>query len=185
MGFGEDSMSDRLVEYITADRIARRIAEMGVEITKAYHGRQLLIVCVLKGAVVFLSDLIRQLGNLTVEIDFLGVASYGSATESSGVVEIRKDLGVSVMGRDVLIVEDIVDTGLTLDFLKRHIEAGKPKSVRICALLDKPSRRQVPLEADFLGFKIDDAFVVGYGLDYNERYRELPSVHILRQAGSE
>lgn len=177
-------MADRLKELISADRLDARIVEMGRQLSNEYAGRDLLMVGVLKGCFLFLADLARQM-KLNPIIDFLRVASYGSATESSGVVEIRKDLETSVFDRDVLIVEDIVDTGLTVDYLKRHLQAGKPRSVKVCTLLDKPSRRKVELRPDFVGFEIPDHFVVGYGLDFDEKYRNLPAICILEQDASD
>lgn len=176
-------MADRLNELISAERLAIRIGELGKQLTTEYADRDPLMVCVLKGGFLFMADLVRQM-KLTPIIDFLRVASYGSATESSGVVEIRKDLETSVSGQDVLIVEDIVDTGLTVDYLKRHLQVGKPRSVKVCTLLDKPSRRKVELKPDYVGFEIPDHFVVGYGLDFDEKYRNLPSICILEQDAS-
>ncbi|HVJ82685.1 MAG TPA: hypoxanthine phosphoribosyltransferase [Planctomycetia bacterium] len=172
-------MSDRLEEMISAATIARRLDELSLEINEHYEGKRPLLVGVLKGCFVFLSDLARRLKN--VEIDFLRVASYGAATETSGVVQFRMDLDVSVTGRHVLVVEDILDTGLTLAYLKRHIEAARPASFKTCVLLDKAGRRQVEFDADYVGFEIEDRFVVGYGLDYDERYRELPNVCVLHR----
>lgn len=177
-------MADRLKELISAERLAIRIAEMGAQLSDEFGSSNLLMVGVLKGCFLFLADLARQM-TVTPTIDFLRVASYGSATESSGVVEIRKDLETSVFDRDVLIVEDIVDTGLTVDYLKRHLQAGKPRSVRVCTLLDKPSRRRVDLRPDYVGFEIADHFVVGYGLDFDEKYRNLPAICILEQCAGE
>lgn len=173
-------MPDRLYELIGPERIAARVAELGTEISAAYRGTDLLIVGVLKGCFMFLADLLRQM-DIPVSIDFLRVASYGAATETSGVVEIRKDLESSVTGRAVLIVEDIIDTGLTVDYLRRHVLTGQPATVQICAFLDKPARRRVNLKPDYVGFAIDDLFVVGYGLDFNEHYRQLAAIHVLEQ----
>ncbi|MGL4461161.1 MAG: hypoxanthine phosphoribosyltransferase, partial [Planctomycetia bacterium] len=165
-------MTEPLSELISAEAIARRLDEMAAEIRADYSGGELFVVGVLKGSFLFLADLVRRLDD-GVTIDFLRVASYGAATESSGVVEIRKDLESPVAGRDVLVVEDIIDTGLTASYLDRHLRGGAPRSLRFCTLLDKPSRRRTPFRADYLGFEIPDKFVVGYGLDYNERYRNL------------
>lgn len=167
-----------LAELIGADRIAERVRELAAQINRDYGDRSPLVISVLNGAFIFTADLVRQL-RCRPAVDFLSVASYGAATESSGVVAIRKDLGTTVTGRDLLVVEDVVDTGLTLDYLKRHLAAGQPRSIKVCALLDKPERRKLPLAPDYVGFAIGDEFVVGYGLDYNERYRELASIHVL------
>jgi hypoxanthine phosphoribosyltransferase len=172
-------VSDRLEELISAAAIARRLDELAVAINDHYEGKRPILVGVLKGCFVFLSDLARRLRD--VEIDFLRVASYGAATETSGVVQFRMDLDVSVTGRHVLLVEDILDTGLTLAYLKRHLDAARPASLKSCVLLDKSGRRQVEVDADFVGFPIEDRFVVGYGLDYDERYRELPNVCVLHR----
>lgn len=182
--WGEATLADRLIELIGSQKLASRVAELSAQLDDLYADRDLLMVGVLKGCFLFLADLARQM-KLNPIIDFLRVASYGSATESSGVVEIRKDLETSVFDREVLIVEDIVDTGLTVDYLKRHLQAGKPKSVRVCTLLDKPSRRKVELKPDFIGFEIPDHFVVGYGLDFDEKYRNLPAICILERNGRE
>jgi hypoxanthine phosphoribosyltransferase len=163
---------------VQADDLQHRVAELGAEISRDYEGRELLLVCVLKGAVFFLSDLMRHL-EVPCEVDFMAVASYGSATESSGVVRILKDLDTPIEDRHVLIVEDIVDSGLTLQYLMRSLEARGPASLEVCALLTKPSRRAVELPARYIGFEIPDRFAVGYGLDHVERYRNLPYVAAL------
>jgi hypoxanthine phosphoribosyltransferase len=163
---------------VQADELQHRIRELGERITADYEGRVPLLVCVLKGAVFFLSDLMRHI-DVPCEVDFMAVASYGSATESSGVVRILKDLDMAIEGRDVLIVEDIVDSGLTLQYLMRSLETRNPASLEVCALLTKPSRRAVELPARYVGFEIPDKFAVGYGLDYAERYRNLPYVAAL------
>jgi hypoxanthine phosphoribosyltransferase len=160
---------------IQADDLQHRIKELAAEITRDYDGLDPLLVCVLKGAVFFLSDLMRSI-DIPCEVDFMAVASYGSATESSGVVRILKDLDTVIEGRHVLIVEDIVDSGLTLQYLMRSLETRNPASLEVCALLTKPSRRAVELPARYIGFEIPDKFAVGYGLDYAERYRNLPYV---------
>lgn len=170
-------MPDRLTELIGADRLAARVTELADQISSDYEGHELLVVGVLKGSFIFLADLVRKLRCIQT-IDFLRVASYGASTETSGIVEIRKDLEIPVAGRDILVVEDIVDTGLTLDFIIKHLRLGKPKSLRLCAMLDKPSRRQIELPVDYVGFTIDDLFVVGYGLDCSEKYRHLPAIHV-------
>jgi hypoxanthine phosphoribosyltransferase len=160
---------------VTAEDLQRRVIELGEEISRDYTGRSLLLVGVLKGAVFFLSDLMRFI-DIPVEVDFMAVASYGSATDSSGVVRILKDLDASIEGRDVLIVEDIVDSGLTLQYLLRNLGSRNPRTLEVCALLTKPERRKVDLPTRYVGFEIPDRFVVGYGLDYAERHRNLPFV---------
>ena len=163
---------------VSAEDLQRRVRELGAEISRDYAGRRLLLVGVLKGAVFFLSDLMRYI-DLPVEVDFMAVASYGSATDSSGVVRILKDLDAAIDDRDVLIVEDIVDSGLTLQYLIRNLGSRNPRSLEVCALLTKPARRKVQLPTRYVGFEIPDRFVVGYGLDYGERYRNLPFVAAL------
>jgi len=160
---------------VSADELQRRVSELGAEISRDYAERSLLLVGVLKGAVFFLSDLMRFI-EIPVELDFMAVASYGSATDSSGVVRILKDLDVAIEGRDVLIVEDIVDSGLTLQYLIRNLGSRNPRTLEVCALLTKPERRKVDLPTRYVGFEIPDRFVVGYGLDYAERHRNLPYV---------
>jgi hypoxanthine phosphoribosyltransferase len=163
---------------VTAEELQRRVSELGEEISRDYAGRPLLLVGVLKGAVFFLSDLMRFI-EIPVEVDFMAVASYGSATDSSGVVRILKDLDAAIEGRDVLIVEDIVDSGLTLQYLIRNLGSRNPRTLEVCALLNKPERRKVDLPTRYVGFEIPDRFVVGYGLDYAERHRNLPFVAVL------
>jgi hypoxanthine phosphoribosyltransferase len=170
-----DPIGETLVE---ADRLAARVAELGEEISADYADRDLLLVGVLKGAVFFLSDLMRHL-TVPCEVDFMAVASYGSSTDSSGVVRILKDLDASIEGRDVLIVEDIVDSGLTLSYMLRTMRAREPASLEVCALLTKPERRKVNLPIRYTGFEIPNRFVIGYGLDYEEKYRNLPFVAVL------
>jgi hypoxanthine phosphoribosyltransferase len=168
---------------VSAEDLQRRVRELGEEISRDYGtsaSRPLLLVGVLKGAVFFLSDLMRFI-DIPVEVDFMAVASYGSATDSSGVVRILKDLDIAIEGRDVLIVEDIVDSGLTLQYLLRNLGSRDPKTLQVCALLTKPSRRKVALQARYVGFEIPDTFVVGYGLDYAERHRNLPFVAALER----
>jgi hypoxanthine phosphoribosyltransferase len=165
---------------VTAEDLQRRVAELGEEISRDYAGRSLLLVGVLKGAVFFLSDLMRFI-DIPVEVDFMAVASYGSATDSSGVVRILKDLDAAIEDRDVLIVEDIVDSGLTLQYLLRNLGSRNPRTLEVCALLTKPERRKVDLPTRYVGFEIPDRFVVGYGLDYAERHRNLPFVAVLER----
>jgi hypoxanthine phosphoribosyltransferase len=167
---------------VQADALQERVRQLGKEISRDYADRELLLVGVLKGAVFFLSDLMRHI-DVPCEVDFMAVASYGSATESSGVVRILKDLDTAIEGRHVLIVEDIVDSGLTLQYLLRSLGARGPASIEVCALLTKPERREVELQARYVGFEIPDRFAIGYGLDHAERYRNLPYVAALNQEG--
>jgi hypoxanthine phosphoribosyltransferase len=171
----DDAVGEILVQ---PDDLSRRVRELGRQITADYAGRELLLVGVLKGAVFFLSDLMRHI-EVPCEVDFMAVASYGSSTDSSGVVRILKDLDAPIEGRHVLIVEDIVDSGLTLQYLLRNLGARDPESIEVCALLTKPERRKVSLEPRYVGFEIPNRFVVGYGLDHAERYRNLPYVAVL------
>ena len=163
---------------LTREEIAARVKEMGRQITGDYRGKDLAVICILKGAVVFFVDLIREI-DLPLSMDFMAISSYGSATKSSGVVRILKDLDKPIGGRDVLVVEDIVDSGMTLSFLRDNLISRGAASLKIATLLDKPDRRKVPLHVDYCGFVIPDEFVVGYGLDYDERYRNLPDIGIL------
>jgi hypoxanthine phosphoribosyltransferase len=156
-----------------------RIDELGREISADYEGRDLLLVGVLKGAVFFLADLMRRL-SIPCEIDFMAISSYGDGTDSSGVVRILKDLDASIAGRDVLVVEDIIDSGLTLSYLMRSLTAREPASLEVCALLTKPDRREIEIPVRYVGFDIPNRFVIGYGLDYAERYRNLPYIGVLR-----
>lgn len=165
---------------IEAAALQRRIGELAAEISRDYRDRTVLLVGVLKGAMPFMADLMRQL-EVACEVDFMAVASYGSSTDSSGVVRILKDLDASIEGRDVLIVEDIVDSGLTLQYLLRSLNARDPGSLEVCALLTKPSRRKVELPTRYVGFEIEDRFVIGYGLDFGERYRNLPYIAALEE----
>lgn len=163
---------------IGADQLAARIAELGREISQYYGPRTPVFVGVLKGALVFLADLLRAV-DIPVECDFIALSSYGTSSRSSGIVRLTADLSASIEGRHVLIVEDIVDTGLTLSYILRNLETRRPQSVRVCTLLDKAARRQVSVHLDHVGFTIPDEFVVGYGLDYGERYRNLPYLAVL------
>jgi hypoxanthine phosphoribosyltransferase len=164
---------------VQRDELAHRVETLAAEISRDYEGRRLLLIGVLKGAMFFLSDLMRQI-EVECEVDFMAVASYGSSTSSSGVVRILKDLDGSIEGRDVLIVEDIVDSGLTLSYLLRNLQARQPASLEVCALLTKPDRREVELPTRYVGFEIPDKFAIGYGLDHAERFRNLPYVAALR-----
>ena len=163
---------------IDPERLNARIAELGDEVSSDYEGRDLLLIGVLKGAVFFMADLMRRL-TVPCEIDFMAISSYAGATESSGVVRILKDLDINIEGRDVLVVEDIIDSGLTLSYLMRNLEAREPASLEICALLTKPARREIDVTVRYVGFEIPNRFVVGYGLDFEERYRNLPYVGVL------
>ena len=165
---------------VQQDDLAHRVKALGLQISSDYEGRSLLLVGVLKGAFFFLSDLMREL-DVPCEVDFMAVASYGSSTDSSGVVRILKDLDASIEGRDVLIVEDIVDSGLTLSYLMRTLKAREPASLEVCALLTKPERRKVDLPIRYVGFEIPNRFVIGYGLDHGENYRQLPYVAVLNE----
>jgi hypoxanthine phosphoribosyltransferase len=170
-----DAVGEVLIE---SDALQARIAELGAEISQEYEGRDLLLVGVLKGAVFFMADLMREL-SVPCEIDFMAISSYGAATDSSGVVRILKDLDANIAGRHVLVVEDIIDSGLTLSYLMRSLKARTPASLEICALLTKPERREIEVRVKFVGFEIPNKFVIGYGLDFAERYRNLPYVAVL------
>ena len=171
----ERAVTDILIDQ---EALQRRIAELGEEISADYAGRDLLLVGVLKGAVFFMADLMRGL-SIPCEIDFMAISSYGDSTDSSGVVRILKDLDINIEGRDVLVVEDIIDSGLTLSYLMRNLEAREPASLEICALLTKPERREIEVPVRYVGFEIPNRFVIGYGLDFGERYRNLPYVGVL------
>ena len=173
-------MTERIATMISREQIAARVTELGAQITKEYQGKSLVLVCVLKGSFVFAADLARAI-DLPLRIDFLGVRSYGEGTETSGVVQITQDLSKPIAGEDVLIVEDIVDSGLTVAHLMDLFRTRNPRSVRVCALLHKPARARVAVQVDYLGFTIEDKFVVGYGLDFAERYRNLPFIGIVQR----
>ena len=175
----DNMKEDVLRVLLSEDEIREKVRELGGKITADYKNSNLMLVTVLKGAVVFLADLMRQI-DVPAEIDFMVVSSYGSGVKSSGVVKIVKDLDVPLAGKDILIVEDILDSGLTLSYIKELLESRGPRSIRIATLLDKPSRRKVDLQADYLGFSVPDEFVIGYGLDYDEKYRNLPYIGILK-----
>lgn len=161
------------------EQLKQRVKELGAQITADYAGKEPVLASVLRGSYIFMADLTRAI-DLPVTVDFMAVSSYGAGTKSSGQVEIKKDLSDSIEGRDLIIVEDILDSGNTLYYLMSILKARKPASIRICTLMDKPDRRTQPIVADYVGFEIPDAFVVGYGLDYNEKYRNLPYVGILK-----
>lgn len=163
------------------EQIQQKVRELGQQISLDFEGRNLLVICVLKGAFIFMSDLVKTV-TIPLEVDFMAVSSYGQSTKSSGVVKIVKDLDVPVEGRDVLIVEDIIDSGLTLSYLIDVLERRNALSVSVITLFDKPVRRTVDLEPDYKGYTLPDAFVVGYGLDYAEKYRNLPYIGILKEA---
>ncbi len=165
---------------LSKEVIRRRVTELAAMISSEYKGKDLLVVGILKGAFIFMSDLIREM-QIPCTVDFVRIASYGAKTETSGKIMISKDLETPVKGRDLLIVEDIVDTGLTLANFVDMIQQRQPASLKVCVLLDKPKRRIVPFTADYVGFLIPDEFLVGYGLDYNEKYRYLPDVRVLRE----
>jgi hypoxanthine phosphoribosyltransferase len=168
---------------VSADDLKRRVAELGGEISRDYEGRDLVLVGVLKGAVPFIADLMRHL-TVPCELDFMAVSSYGSRTDSSGVVRILKDLDAPIDGRDVLIVEDIIDSGLTLHYLLRNLKARNPRSLDVCALLTKPERRRIDLPTRYVGFEIPNRFAIGYGLDHEQRYRNLDYVAALSEEGA-
>ncbi len=165
---------------ISTDEIHERIKELGHQITKDYEGKNLMLVGILKGAVIFMSELAQNI-DLPITMDFMAVSSYGRSSQSSGVVRIIKDLDSHIEGKDILIIEDIIDTGLTLNYLTENLKKRGPKSVKICTLLDKPERREVEVPVDYVGFEVPDEFIVGYGLDYAEKYRNLPYVSALKE----
>ena len=172
-------MTGEKIEVLISSReIEEKVKQLARQVSDDYRGKKPLLVCVLKGAVIFLSDFMRHL-DIPVEIDFMAVSSYGDSTKTSGVVRILKDLDGSIEGKDIIIVEDIVDTGLTLDYLKENLLSRNPDSLRLVTLLDKPERREVDVEPDYCGFCIPDKFVVGYGLDCNEQHRNLPDICVL------
>ncbi len=165
---------------VQPDDLARRVRELGSQITADYQGRDLLLVGVLKGAVFFMADLMRAI-DVHCEVDFMAISSYGASTDSSGVVRILKDLDTAIEGRNVLVVEDIIDSGLTLSYLMRNLRARNPATLEVCALLTKPERREIDVPVRYIGFEIPNRFVVGYGLDFAERYRNLRYVGVLSQ----
>ena len=171
---------DDVEEILLSDsQIQARVVELGGELSRDYDGRDPVLVSVLKGSIVFLADLVRAM-QISLSVDLMEVSSYGASTESSGQVRILKDLSQPIEGREVLVVEDIIDTGLTLNYLLRYLREKGPASLRICCLLDKPARRLAPIEIAYRGFTIPDRFVIGYGLDYDEHYRNLPYIGVLR-----
>jgi hypoxanthine phosphoribosyltransferase len=174
-------MTEKLVSMLSAEVIAKRIAELGVEITRDYKDRSLVLACVLKGSFVFAADLARKI-DLPLRIDFVGTRSYGEGSESSGVVQITQDLSRPIEGEDVLIIEDIVDTGLTIAYLVDMMRVRNPRSVKVCSLLHKPARARIEVKIDYLGFTIEDHFVVGYGLDFAEKHRNLPYIGMVQRS---
>jgi hypoxanthine phosphoribosyltransferase len=173
----EQGIAETLIEE---EALRERVAELGAEISADYTGRDLLLVGVLKGAVFFMADLMRSI-DVHCEVDFMAISSYGASTDSSGVVRILKDLDTAIEGRNVLVVEDIIDSGLTLSYLMRNLRARNPASLEVCALLTKPDRREIDVPVRYVGFEIPNRFVVGYGLDFAERYRNLRYVGVLSQ----
>jgi len=161
------------------DEIARQVQRLGEEISRDHQDTEILLVCVLKGSFLFFADLVRAV-SIPVVVDFVRLASYGSETQSSGLVEMRKDLEMPIKGRDVIIVEDIIDSGYTLESLYNRLMLREPRSLKICTLIDKSARRGVPIQADYVGISMDDGFIIGYGLDYNEKYRNLPDIHLVQ-----
>jgi hypoxanthine phosphoribosyltransferase len=180
-GRKSQTMSERIVTMLSREQIQKRVGELGAEITKDYASGKLVLICVLKGSFVFAADLARAI-DLPLRIDFLGVRSYGEGTESSGVVQITQDLTRPIEHEDILIVEDIVDTGLTIAHLMDLLRTRQPRSVKVCALLHKPVRSRVQVKIDYLGFTIEDKFVVGYGLDVGERHRNLPFIGVVERS---
>lgn len=170
---------DILKTLVSEQELHNKVTELGAQISRDYEGKQLLLVSVLKGSVVFMADLMRAI-TIPARIDFMSVSSYGSGTRSLGVVKIIKDLDLNIEGYDLLIVEDILDSGNTLSYLKENLNSRGPKSIRICTLLDKPERRTADVKADYVGFQVPDEFVVGYGLDFDEKYRNLPFIGVLK-----
>ena len=171
-------MSETIRELISAEDVAKKIAEMGAQISRDYEGESVYLLCILKGGVFFTTELAKHI-TVPVSIDFMSVSSYGGETTSSGIVRIVKDLDTPIEGKNVLIAEDIIDTGRTLAYLMEHLKQRKPKSLKLCTLLDKPDRRVSDVKVDYTGFEIPDEFVVGYGLDYDQKYRNLPYVGVI------
>lgn len=177
MTFWSGAIEEILFDHET---IQKRVGELGEQITQDLQGTHPLFVCILRGAALFYSDLIRRV-DLPIRVDFIAVSSYGSSTKSSGQVRLIKDLESGIEGKHVIVVEDIVDTGLTLSYLLKNLESRKPAAVKVCSLLSKPSRRKVDVTLDYCGFEIPDRFVVGYGLDFNQEYRNLPYIAVLKE----
>lgn len=175
-----DMMKDIKKVLYSKEEIAKRVKELGAQITKDFKDEKITLICILRGSCVFFADLLRAI-KLDVDIDFISVSSYGTGTVSTGEVNLIKDLGAPIKDKNVILVEDIIDTGTTLSYLKRVFEARGPKTIKICTILDKPSRRKVKMEGDYVGFEIPDEFVVGYGLDYDQKYRNIPEVCVLKR----
>lgn len=167
---------EKLVLLYSKEDIARKVTDLANQISKDYDGKKVILICILKGAFIFLADLIRNL-RIPLKIDFVRLASYGSQTRSLGDINITKDIELSIEGKDVVVVEDIVDTGLTTSYLIERLKAKKPNSLRLCVLIEKRERREVNIEADYVGFRLEEGFIVGYGLDFDERYRHLPEIY--------
>lgn len=172
-------MAERVEVLISEEVVDARIKEIADQISKDYEGKELHIICILKGSIFFTCELAKRI-TVPVTLDFMSVSSYGSDTKSSGVIKIAKDLDESILGRDILVIEDIVDSGNTLSYLLEMLQSRKPNSMKLCTLLDKPERRRKPVHVDYTGFEIPDEFVVGYGLDYAQKYRNLPYVGIVK-----
>lgn len=173
-------MSERLAGVLySREQIAERVTTLGAELTGLYAGKPLVVICVLKGAVIFFADIVRELSAVHPELDFVRIASYGQNDRPESAISFTKDVELDLAGKHVLIVEDVVDTGHSMAFLRRQLEARGAASLRLCVLIDKGERREVPVQVDFAGFKLAEGFIVGYGLDYAERYRELPDIHLL------
>lgn len=173
-------MSEKIRVLVDEETVDKRIAELGAQITKDYEGKEIHLICVLKGGVFFMCELAKRI-DVPVSMDFMSVSSYGNDTKSSGVVKIVKDLDESIQGKDVLVVEDIVDSGRTLSYLLENLKNRQPNSLRLCTLLDKPERRVIEVDVDYTGFQIPDEFVIGYGLDYAQKYRNLPYIGVVEQ----
>lgn len=171
-------MSEKVRELISEADVAAKIAELGAQISKDYEGESVFLLCILKGGVFFTTELAKRI-SVPVSLDFMSVSSYGAETQSSGVVRILKDLDTSIEGKNVLVVEDIIDTGRTLSYLLDNLKQRNPKSLKLCALLDKPERRVTEVAVDYKGFQIPDEFVVGYGMDYDQKYRNLPYIGVV------
>ena len=173
-----DNVSNEIL--ITREELQQKVRELAAQITEDFKGEEVLLVGILRGSVPFMADIMREI-DLDLTIDFMSVSSYGGSTKTSGVVRIIKDLETPIEGKNVIIIEDIIDTGLTLHYLKGYLEGRHPKALKICAILDKPSRRKIDIKGDYVGFEVDDKFIVGYGLDFNQRYRNLPYISWLRE----
>lgn len=177
-------MKEKISILISEERVDKRIAEMAQEISREFEGESVELICILKGSVFFTCELAKRM-TVPVSLDFMCVSSYGDGTKSSGIVRISKDLDQSIEGKNVIVIEDIIDSGRTLSYLLELLKARKPKSIRLCTLLDKPSRRVVEVPVDYTGFEIEDKFVIGYGLDYAQKYRNLPYIGVVEFIGDE